>query len=1244
MIHLYPGNKAEGLLLLLNQISSLSPLGFFEQEVIVVENPGMQHWLNLEIAKARGISMNMRYALPAQFLWGLLRTLASEDDVPEQSPYLREVLTWRIYALLATKKVISDVDFQPATQYWCKNYDALICLIANDEFVESEQKQFKEETDNKATNTTNQFTESENLKRYQLAVQLADLYEQYLIFRPQWLDNWENGNFTLSEESEQSELSSTSTDCAWQGKLWRLLIEQAPYNPVKLLNNAINNIAQRLSENKKVIPARISFFGINSMAPMWLNFANALSEHVEVHFYHLNPCFAYWGDIKSEKEAIKQIKNWSEGVEDDHLFVGNPLLANLGQQGREFLSLLQDVSTIDVSLFVKASEQDKPLPELSLDENSNDDKDTRQAKTVKNQVISSSKSILHLVQDDILALEDATDLLSTDAFEVEGENNNLSHKDDSITIVSCHSALREVQALHDYLLHQFNDAVKANESLSPKDILVMCPQIEHYAPYVNAVFSRGWQDISSDLPPLPCSIADRSAKDSDPLIATFSDLLTLPNSRFQVSQLLSFMRLPAMANKFEFSAADLNTITGWINDSCIHWGLNLQNKSQILGEPSNAQFTWQQGLARLLRGFAYGDSDALYQSQLLLPHVEGDNALLLGRLILFIEQLQLFSLNLSKSRTAYAWQTFLLDQLNVLFSVSSSYQDKMITEQQHNKQNLQIENSLLIIHKAISGLVEYCEHAKFYDEIDLAIVVDYLTHHFSQGDSSKQFMVGQVTFCSMLPMRSIPFKVIAVLGLNDGDFPRQRVPLGFDLMANSKAILGDRSRRGDDRYLFLEALISARKSLYLSYQGRNIKNNSDKQPSIVLKELMSYLQHGYGWSFDGSDNDVKQTPMQAFSKENYIKSQPQKRGGNKASFDIHWLELAQKEMLQLEDIDSFNLIEQIQPLQSIEFDDLIKFFINPSKVFAQHALNLYLDNYDVTIDDVEPFSIDYLESYLLKQSLLTSQLQDEQNNISELLEKASISGKFPDMPNTLEDFDVWLEDNQMFSQAIIEAGCNNPETISAEINIPVNLRHYQHKSIKLKVNFPIKLADNGTANIVLYRASGAKIKDKLQLYFLQLMLQQWQLEQLDKLQETCLPDNLTKEKSRLLSLSNVVSSIGLYFNSKSKKVESFSVSDVEQVTGKLTKLLETYLQGHFKPLLLNAGIAESVFATKYGKPVELTQEQFETLWTGGHNLIGLKGNPYLNYFWPVCPNIDDYKVDIKTVYEDLFTYVIKDKQ
>jgi len=1205
LINLYPANKMENLLTLLNKISQVSPVGVFNQEVIIVQNAGMQHWLNLAIASERGISMNMRYALPAQYLWQLIRTLASEDKVPEQSPYSREVLTWRIYTLLATDAVINDDDFKLATRYW---FDQ----IPSNEIANSSNGSAA----SLATETSFKLDNKADLKRYQLAGQMADLYEQYLIFRPEWLNAWEQGKEDVP----------LSIDNKWQAKLWQLLISQLPYNPVELLNDAISNIADKLAEDPTILPKRMSFFGINTMAPMWLNFINAISEYIDVDFFHLNPCFSYWGDIINEKQAIKKLSHWSNDADnEEHLFIGNPLLANFGQQGREFLSLLQDYSTVNIELFVKAS-------------NDNDESGDHDDYLDDHGNLTSSTCILHQLQNDILELSDATE---------KGDETEQPSPlvDDSITIVSCHSALREVQALHDYLLHQFNDTRNETDKLTPKDVLVMCPQIEQYAPYVNAVFTRGWQDLTDEVPPLPCSIADRSAKDSDPLIAAFSELLTLPDSRFQVSQLLSFIRLPAVANKFDINAEDSEKISLWLQQATIHWGIDQTHKEALLGEKASNSFTWQQGLSRLLQGFAYSDTDCLYQNQLVLGAVEGDDAILLGQLMLFIEQLQNFSHQLNSARTVKAWQTFLLNQLELLFTtqlVFSTNVNEQAKLQLTNQTNNQIDNSIAIIEQAIASLVEYCEHAHFDEEIGLPIIVDFLNNHFSQGDASKQFMVGQVTFCSMLPMRSIPFKVIAVLGLNDGEFPRQRPALGFDLIAQSKAVLGDRSRRGDDRYLFLEAIISARKALYLSYQGRNIRNNNEKQPSLVLKELMDYLSRGYGWKFEQENANVHQIPMQPYSENNYLM-------GNstldfKSSFDANWLALGQNEHAKLAQndllVDACDIADNANTINTIE---LIRFFQHPSKVFAQQVLNLYLDNNEIYLDDIEPFTVNHLDNYLLKQDLLTACLSAKNSiSVAQVIETAFLSGKFPDLPSTQEHFDDALDASNQLAQEIIDEGCDNPELIDCQIKLNTKT---------ISAQLPVKVTNTGT-QIVFYRSSSAKPKDLFTLYLHHLILRVWQKQN----------SLLTTKSVSSLSSVNLYSSLnqieqtrGFYFNTKAQKVERYSVSNnsnditenAASAEEELTLLLDVYAQGQKQALMLNGDLAAQVFKESRGKRVELTQERFEQFWQDAAmptaTIPGFGSDAYIHYFWPQCPEVDNLLPKIELVYQGLYRSVLKQK-
>ena len=1095
----------ENLLALLDKIQQVSPLPFFSQETIIVQNAGMQHWLNLSLAESRQISMNINYALPAQFLWKLLRSLVDEEDVPEQSPYSREVLSWRIYALLDSEAVIEDKDFASVNQYW----------------------------------------ENAEIKRYALSCQVADLFEQYLIFRPDWIEAWSKGDYKFASEQEIDE--ATKTTYVWQGKLWHALTQECAYNPNHLIKLAVNN----LSDKKHLIPKRISFFGINAIAPIWLEFIHQLSSVTQVHFFHLNPCFDYWGDVTTEKQAINRLADWYKGADEPDNFevnslLVNPLLANLGQQGREFLAMLQEYSTINIEAFDQLNDF-KAAEEMSL---------------------------LAHIQRDILSLHDAR----------VGEQVSLNHDDDSITITSSHSALREVQGLHDWLLHQFNN----DPDLTPKDVIVMCPQVEHYAPYIDAVFARGWQNLDDAIPPLPCSIADRKAKDADPVVAAFLEVLSLPDSRFQVSQLISFLRLEAMQRKFAISVDEIDRISHWLNQASIHWGLNKAHKAAILGaSTANETFTWKQGLSRLIRGFAYGDEDTIFQQQLVLSAVEGADGVLLGKLMFVLEQLQFYSIALKDEKTPQNWQLLLFKLIDELFDIEQ-------------------ENCFNDISNAIESLNEHCIQAKYEGTLSLEIVSEYLNSHFSQPEPGRQFMIGQVTFCSMVPMRSIPFKVVAILGLNDGEFPRSRQTLGFDLLSNTTARLGDRSRRGDDRYLFLEAIISARQSLYLSYQGNSIKNNAEKQPSIVLKELMDYLHLGYRWNEEtlGSTSKLRlrRLPMQPFSLDNYI--------GHYLSFDDKWLNLANSnrnvvtEHLYVENDDG-------EPIEEISVDELVSFYSHPSRYFARKQLRLNLNQSGIDLEDVEPFSVNALESYQLRQAILQIQTQGkhaecvEQGDIEFIFEKARLSGKFPDLPTTESVFTGWLEDSEVMMEMLDEQ-----QAIDAK-SFPVSL-------VVTGDQPPIKLTTSlalTSDKAVFYRASKPNAKDKLSLYINQLILQ------LSKVQSTEINSDIT----------NIY---GYYFDTRSQKPITLQVEQIDNPLGKLQQLIATYLKGCQEPLLLNAELAE-----KYFKSKEFDQKQLEKFWHDAGMFKAFGEDPYIEYFWPKCPAIEEYVAYIEELYSPVFQSV-----
>ena len=1053
--------------------------------------------------------MNLSFRLPVQFFWEQIRHILGKEQVPEQSPYSREVLSWRLDALLDSDDIKNSSLCQEATRYWL-----------------DPQTQF-----------------SDRDKRFQLAEQLADLFEQYQIYRPDWIENWTRQSAEAFPGQE------------WQALLWQKLVAEIPEHPVSLLRKAINQV-----DKATHLPERISLFGINALPPLWLDFLSVLGDYCQVHLYHLNPCVEYWGEIKTDKAlAREQFYRWlkkpSADVEDLSDLVGNPTLSNLGGQGREFLTLLQEYSSIEIPLF------EDPQLESPQDYQKNNNCDTDRGPGI---------STLNQLQQDILNLHDA-------------RNDPQIVKDNSISFTSAHSALREIQALHDWLLHQFNN----DRELTPKDVLVMCPNIENYAPYVEAVFAHGLGSgvISEQLPPLPCSIADRTLKDSEPLVQAFMQCLELPDSRFQVNQILAFLRLPAVQQKFCLMEVDIQVLERWLKHAAIHWGLDSQHKQQILGvAQSNNKFSWAQGLKRLLLGFAHSDHESLYHQQLLLGDVEGDEALLLGRFFKLLEQLQLYASNLQQARTAAQWQVVLQQLKNELFAELTN--DAMASD---------------IIQQAINDLGEYTDGAGYKKAIPLVVMRDFLQNHFNQPEPGRQFLSGQVTFCSMVPMRSLPFKIIAVLGLNDSEFPRHRQAMGFDLMAREAPRKGDRSRRGDDRYLFLEAIISCREKLYLSYQGHDIKTNSVREPSLVLSELMGYLEKAYGWKLgiNKSSEDIFQVPLQAFNKANYLTE--------RKSFSEPWLKLSEPGT-EADNLKTLPPLADDEQIKLLVVDDLVNFFDHPAKYFAQHRLKLFAEDYAQSLpEDNEPFVVSHLDRYSIQQEIIALQITGRESQVNDYIQSSLAGGHLPDVPDIEQTVLQWQQQAMQFSELLQQYGADQISLQSAIVDLG-------NVNVELKLEAQLPVVDG---KLLLWRLASPKGKDDIRLWLYHL------IAQID-----CQAKGI-----------DYAGAEGLY-RGKEDNFLSVKLLPVESPQSLLQELIACWQTGLQKPLLLNAALGrEHCYAKIKKKPKPMTNTGFYSLWKGGFNTLGLADDPYIKWFWqgrdiPQWEN--QLQLEIEKLYDPLY--------
>lgn len=875
----------------------------FQAEIVLVQSPGMAQWLQWQIAEQKGISANFQFPMPASFIWQLYRD--NLDNVAQQNQFSKEQLVWRLMKLIP--QYLSHKSFSSLHQY----------LFS-------------------APQSTQQ-------KLYQLSDKIADLFDQYLVYRPEWIFAWEEGNdqkiyqqITSQNRDIQSQLDSQiEKDIEWQGILWRALIDEINKDNqgVKALHRAHlhQQFLQVLIQKLPVkLPKRIFVFGISALPKAHLETLNRISEFCDVHLFFTNPCREYWADIIDlnywQKLQLRQRINYQEqtkislfssfqidqinnhyqeySVEQELLQVGHPLLSSWGKQGRDFLYLLTDLQSNEINAYVDLVEN----------------------------------NLLSQIQRRILTLAPTGSQLL-----------HFQEQDRSFSIQSCYSAMREVEVLQDYLLSLFNQ----DRSLTPKDVVVMVADIDKYTPYIQAVFGQSEHYI-------PFSISDNKLSENDVIVSTFIKLLNLKECLFSAQDVLDFLDIPSVRSRFHIQFDDLPYIRHWAEETGIRFGLEKYSDTQE--ENYNA---WKSGLERMLLGYAMREENGIWQDSLGFDNSSGLKGELVGYLAEFIEQLYQWHKILCAEWKREEWKSFLFEMVDRFFLFDEETQETQ-----------------WYLKDCIEHFVNLLENTHFSQPLCSEVVAEVMENVLQDSPNNLRFLVGKVNFCTLLPMRSIPFKVVCLLGMNEGEYPRQEMPNSFDLMQYHRQ-KGDRFKRDDDRYLFLEALISAQNYFYLSYIGRSLIDDEIKEPSVLVNQLLDYIVENLETDKDiTSDNRndywrkrlVTHHSMTAFSEKNFQEKY--------RTFSTKWLPLVNKKSSQEQPF--------IQPLNNstvikeIELSQLIRFVQHPVKFFLEQVLGISLKVEEQILAETENFSLNNLDLYLINQEVLSLPEEDLQAFFSKL--------------------------------------------------------------------------------------------------------------------------------------------------------------------------------------------------------------------------------------------------------------------
>ncbi|MDQ6952969.1 MAG: exodeoxyribonuclease V subunit gamma [Mariprofundaceae bacterium] len=526
--------------------------------------------------------------------------------------------------------------------------------------------------------------------------------------------------------------------------------------------------------------------------------------------------------------------------------------------------------------------------------------------------------------------------LQRDIFQTQHTKRQGQAVDDSIAIHLCHSPLRECQVLHDELLQAF----EKNPHLNPEDVLIMVPDINQYAPYIKMVFERGEYAQKSVRPYIPYNISDLSVTDDSPLVRTFLTLLNLPHSRFTRTEVEAMLDIPEVYQHFDLDEESIPSIRKLLNDLNVRWGMDAEHRANM-GLPQNDMHTWKQAKQRFLTGYAMGGKAKLWQgiAPIELNHQEAIWMVNFWRMVACMDD---WRKKLVHTRTAQQWHIDLHTMLLDFFPV----------DEHHDELNDIDEALEALANQAGEGMLSH------------ALLVHWLQQQLVKSDIPNRYFSGGVNFCAMRPMRSVPFKMIALLGMSDAAFPRREHPLEFDNMAKQWQA-ADPIKGEQDRYLMLETLLCCEEKLYISYVGRNIRDNSACQPSILVSELCDELRNTYG------KKAVKETvhPMQAFSANNFTKEH---------AHDAYWCVLANT--LQQATSTSPSAWGQASlpalDVESLTLERLIQFVKHPVKCFINHRLNIYITDHEEHCDD-EPFELNHLEAWMIKKRLLDDSLQDQ---------------------------------------------------------------------------------------------------------------------------------------------------------------------------------------------------------------------------------------------------------------------------
>lgn len=834
-LYLHRSNDLDRLVETLAKLPPLEPPDPFEPETIVLQTRGMERWLSMRLAEARGVFAHGRFIAFDDLLHELMAALVPAERVDDWRP---GQLVWRIAEVLRTAPVDPELASLAA---WLQSTHATLAspsAAMPDQIV-------------------------------QLAWRIAEVFYRYAVHRPAMVDAWEQGAPQPGQE--------------WQPALWRRLAARigAPH-PGRRLTTLVERLAD--APLPAGFPRRLLLFGHHTMVELHVRALAALGHRMEVHLF---------------RPAI------GPGLGHDEHVRKHPLRASLGRLLDDFDALLSRHAPAAIDL------------------------------------------------PDMLAPAEATLLGRLQRALYDGPAKEDLRRpglepDASLQFHSCASALRQVEVLRDELLTLF----AADDTLEPRDVIVMTPDIETYAPLIDAVFRDGDKDLPPDHPMSPGfppihRLHDLALRRTNPIAESFLAILALALGRYPVSAVLDLLTLPPVLAKAGLLEDELPRLQDLLAEARVRWGRDEHHRARE-GQPETRRNTWAGGFDRLLLGHALATT-GLDDFMGIVPvdDVEGkDETRTLGLFIDYAERLFDELADLHVPRTVTAWRARLSQLVTSLLVADDAS-----------------AGQAQLVFDVLSELAERAERGGFQGELEFSAMRALIAEPLEARRPSVSFLSGGLTFCTLVPMRTIPFRVVCLLGMDDGAFPRSPHGLGFDLLENDRAkVPGDRSPREDDRMTFLETLLAARQHLLVTWTGYRATDKRELDAAGPVAELIESVRRGLGLQALPEPVFVAH-PLQPFTPANFRKPP--------RSFDRRYLRGAARILAPRTSLPPHwdGTLDAPAP-STVALSDLAFSFEQPARWFCKERLRVSLVQRDLELADREPIDLDQLERWALRDKVL----------------------------------------------------------------------------------------------------------------------------------------------------------------------------------------------------------------------------------------------------------------------------------